>query len=214
MIIDLSNDQIKQIKRINQRLAQMEKSGYLGTQFYNDFVSRILASGLDITSSVNKDPRLSGNVRLSRSKRQNDTYGTFTLDEQLDYIERYPKLSDELRKAKKKKDEYFPFGSTPKERVINKYDFNARLNEHLDSMYLESYRDNEYSQALRSLVKTKGLRNTSYEVLIDMMDQIDNKRRGLIAQNVPYKSSLFEEKEGSYRDNSGARNKKPRGSNW
>ena len=154
-MIEITTEQEKQIKRINQRLAQMEKTGYKGTSIYNRLVTAILTSGLKTSGSR------SGNVRLSRAKRQKEGNGLFTFQQNLDYIENQPKLGDELIKAKK--EDYFR-GETPKERVINKYNFDERLNDFLQQMYDDMNRGNMYAFELENQSRN-GLRNKTYDYL-------------------------------------------------
>ena len=82
-MIEITTEQEKQIKRINQRLAQMEKTGYGGTGIYNRLVTAILTSGLQTTESRGC------NVRLSRAKTQKQGNGLFTFQQNLDYIENF-----------------------------------------------------------------------------------------------------------------------------
>lgn len=185
----LNELQVKQVKRINQRLAQMEKTGYKDSGIYNALLTRIKKSGLELTLSR------SGETRLSRKMEQASQYGAFTLQQQLDYIENAPKLADELRKAKKKKDDYFPVGKTPAERVKNKFEFSARLEEHLQEMYMDTYAGNMYGYELRNLAKGGRLRHETYEEITKLMDEIDETREKLIKEQVPPDSSYFEEVE-------------------
>ena len=182
-MIEITPEQEKQIKRINQRLAQMEKTGYKGTAIYNRLATAILTSGLQISESR------SGNVRLSRAKKQKSGNGLFTFQQNLDYIENQPKLGDELIKAKK--EDYFK-GSAPKERVINKYNFEERLNDFLQQMYDDMNRGNMYAFELENQSR-KGLRNETYDYLETLMNSIEETRNQLIEEQVNYQSSIFEE---------------------
>lgn len=182
-MIEITPEQEKQIKRINQRLAQMEKTGYKGTAIYNKLVTAILTSGLQTSESR------SGNVRLSRAKKQKQGNGLFTFQQNLDYIENKPKLGDELIKAKK--EGYFE-GSTPKERVINKYNFEERLNDFLQQMYDDMNRGNMYAFELENKA-SKGLRNETYDYLESLMNSIEEIRNKLIEEEVNYQESIFEE---------------------
>ena len=182
-MIEITPEQEKQIKRINQRLAKMEKSGYGGTGIYNRLVAAILTSGLQITESRG------GNVRLSRAKMQKEGNGLFTFQQNLNYIENQPKLGDELIKAKK--EDYFK-GDTPKERVINKFDFGERLDDFLQQMYDDMNRGNMYAFELENQARN-GLRNETYDYLESLMDSIEETRNKLIEENVNYQSSIFED---------------------
>ena len=182
-MIEISTEQEKQIKRINQRLAQMEKTGYKGTAIYNKLVTAILTSGLQTSESRG------GNVRLSRSKKQKQGNGLFTFQQNLDYIENRPKLGDELIKAKK--EDYFK-GSTPKERVINKYNFEERLHDFLQQMYDDMNRGNMYAFELQNKSK-KGLRHETYNELEELMASIEETRNKLIEGQVNYQTSIFED---------------------
>ena len=182
-MIEITSEQEKQIKRINQRLAQMEKTGYEGTGIYNRLVTAILTSGLQTSESRG------GNVRLSRSKMQKQGNGLFTFQQNLDYIENQPKLGDELIKAKK--EDYFK-GSTPEERVIAKFNFQDRLDDFLQQMYDDMNRGNMYAFELENQSR-KGLRNVTYDYLESLMNNIEETRNKLIEENVNYQSSIFEE---------------------
>lgn len=182
-MIEITSEQEKQIKRINQRLAQMEKSGYKGTGIYNRLVTAILTSGLRTTESRG------GNIRLSRAKMQKEGNGLFTFQQNLNYIENQPKLADELRKAKK--ENYFR-GKTPKERVIAKFNFQDRLDDFLQQMYDDMNRGNMYAFELEKHSR-KGLRNETYDYLESLMDKIEKTRNKLIEENVNYQLSIFEE---------------------
>ena len=182
-MIEITTEQEKQIKRINQRLAQMEKTGYEGTGIYNRLVTAILTSGLQTSESRE------GNVRLSRANKQKEGNGLFTFQQNLDYIENQPKLAIELRKAKK--EDYFK-GDTPKERVIEKYDFEERLNDFLQQMYDDMNRGNMYAFELENK-SSKGLRNETYDYLESLMDNIEEIRNKLIEENANYQDSIFED---------------------
>ena len=182
-MIEITPEQEKQIKRINQRLAQMEKTGYEGTGIYNRLVTAILTSGLQTSESRG------GNVRLSRAKMQKEGNGLFTFQQNLNYIENQPKLATELRKAKKEK--YFK-GDTPKERVTNKYDFEERLQDFLQQMYDDMNRGNMYAFELENQSR-KGLRNETHDYLESLMNNIEETRNKLIKENVNYQSSIFED---------------------
>lgn len=185
----LTPEQVKQIKRINQRLAQMEKTDYKETGIYNELLTRIEKSGIALTKSR------SGETRISRKPEHKQQYGMFTLQQQLDYIEHAPKLADELRRAKRRGDDYFPLGETPRERVIKKFDFSARLESHLQDMYQDAYAGNMYGAELRNLAKSGKLRGNTYEELEKLMNEIDDTREKLIAENVSPVASYFEEVE-------------------
>ena len=182
-MIEITTEQEKQIKRINQRLAQMEKTGYGGTGIYNRLVTAILTSGLQTSESRG------GNVRLSRSKKQKQGNGLFTFQQNLDYIENQPKLATELRKEKKQ--DYFR-GKTPKERVINKYNFEERLDDFLQQMYDDMNRGNMHAFELENQSR-KGLRNVTYDYLELLMNNIEKTRNKLIEENVNYQNSIFED---------------------
>ena len=182
-MIEITPEQEKQIKRINQRLAQMEKTGYKGTAIYNKLATAILTSGLQISESRG------GNVRLSRAKKQKQGHGLFTFQQNLDYIENQPKLATELRKAKK---EYYFKGNTPKERVIAKFNFQDRLDDFLQQMYDDMNRGNMYAFELENQSR-KGLRNETYDYLESLMNNIEKTRNKLIEENVNYQYSIFEE---------------------
>lgn len=182
-MIEITSEQEKQIKRINQRLAQMEKTGYEGTGIYNRLATAILTSGLQITKSSD------GNVRLSRAKKQKEGNGLFTFQQNLNYIENQPKLGDELIKAKK--EDYFE-GETPKDRVIKKFDFEERLHDFLQQMYDDMNRGNMYAFELENQTR-KGLRNETYEYLNSLMDSIEETRNKLIEGQVNYQTSIFED---------------------
>ena len=182
-MIEITTEQEKQIKRINQRLAKMEKTGYKGTGIYNRLVTAILTSGLQTTESRG------GNVRLSRAKKQKEGNGLFTFQQNLNYIENQPKLATELRKAKK--EDYFK-GETPKERVIAKFEFQERLDDFLQQMYDDMNRGNMYAFELENQ-SSKGLRNATYDYLEILMNNIEETRNKLIEENVNYQNSIFED---------------------
>ena len=182
-MIEITSEQEKQIKRINQRLAQMEKTGYKGTAIYNKLVTAILTSGLQTSESRG------GNVRLSRAKKQKEGNGLFTFQQNLNYIENQPKLGDELIKAKK--EDYFK-GDTARERVIAKFNFQDRLDDFLQQMYDDMNRGNMYAFELENKA-SKGLRNETYDYLESLMNSIEETRNKLIEEEVNYQSSIFEE---------------------
>ena len=182
-MIEITPEQEKQIKRINQRLAQMEKTGYEGTGIYNRLVTAILTSGLQTSESRG------GKVRLSRARKQKQGNGLFTFQQNLNYIENQPKLGDELIKAKK--EDYFK-GDTAKERVIGKFEFEERLHNFLEQMYDDMNRGNMYAFELEKQSR-KGLRNESYDYLESLMDSIEETRSKLIEENANYQSSIFED---------------------
>ena len=182
-MITISYEQEKQIKRINQRLAQMEKTGYKGTAIYNKLVTAILTSGLQTSESRG------GNVRLSRAKKQKSGNGLFTFQQNLDYIENQPKLGDELIKAKKQ--DYYK-GDTPRERVVEKFNFEERLHNFLEQMYDDMNRGNMYAFELENQSRN-GLRNETYNYLESLMNNIEETRNKLIEENVNYQDSIFED---------------------
>lgn len=182
-MIEITPEQEKQIKRINQRLAKMEKTGYKGTGIYNKLVTAILTSGLQTSKSRG------GDVRLSRAKKQKAGNGLFTFQQNLNYIENQPKLATELHKAKK--EDYFK-GDTPKERVISKFNFRERLDDFLQQMYDDMNRGNMYAFELANQSR-KGLRNETYDYLESLMNNIEETRNKLIEENVNYQNSIFED---------------------
>ena len=92
----LDNEQIKQIKRINRRLAQMEESGYKDTSLYNDLLIRIEQSGLQIREDKN------GNTRLSQSAKQEVNFN-INIDLTLNWIERVKTLKQAQKEYRKDK---------------------------------------------------------------------------------------------------------------
>ena len=95
----------------------------------------------------------------------------------------------ELRKAKK--EDYFK-GDTPKERVIAKFNFQDRLDDFLQQMYDDMNRGNMYAFELENQSR-KGLRNETYDYLESLMNNIEKTRNKLIAENVNYQYSIFED---------------------
>lgn len=163
----LTPDDIKSIKRINQRLQYMEDNGYDETTLYTDLQKRIHKSGLNLSTSKNGKPR------LSRALNQDIKKGLFTVEENLNYIENAKSLSEERKKAKSK--DYFE-GKTVKERIINKSKFEERLQEHIEEMYLETMSGNISAAQLLNMIKIKGLRKYSYSEINSIMDRIDDFR--------------------------------------
>ena len=174
----LTPDDIKAIKRINQRLQYMEDNGYEDTTLYKDLQKRINKSGLNLSTSK------TGKPRLSRSINQNIKKGIFTVEENLKYVEKAKSLSEERKKAKS--NDYFE-GKTVKERIINKSKFEERLQDHIDDMYLEAMSGNIYAKQLLNMVKIKGLRKYSYSEINAIMDKIDNFRNN----NKPEPTSII-----------------------
>lgn len=174
----LTPDDIKSIKRINQRLQYMEDNGYEETSLYTDLQKRIHKSGLNLSTSK------TGKPRLSRSLNQDIKQGIFTVEENLKYIENAKSLSEERKKAKSK--EYFD-GKTVKERIINKSKFEERLQEHIDGMYFEAMSGNKYAMQLHDVIKSKGLRKVNYSEIISIMNNIDNFRN----DNKPEPTSII-----------------------
>lgn len=181
----LTTDDIKVIKRINQRLQYMEDKGYEETNIYKDLQKRILKSGLNLSTSK------TGKPRLSRALNQDIKKGLFTVEENLNYIENAKSLSEERKKAKSK--DYFE-GETVKDRIINKSKFEDRLQEHIDSMYLEAMSGNKYAMQLHYTIKSTGLRKVNYSEIISIMNNIDDFRNN---NNPEPTSIIFNEDDSS-----------------
>lgn len=189
----LTPDDIKVIKRINQRLQYMEDNGYEETTLYKDLQKRIHKSGLNLSTSK------SGKPRISRALNQDIKKGLFTVEENLKYIENAKSLSEERKKAKS--NDYFE-GKTVKERIINKSKFEERLQEHIDGMYIEAMSGNKYAMQLHDAIKSTGLRKVSYSEIISIMNNIDDFRN----RNKPEPTSIIFNEVDNYDNFSSRRN--------
>ena len=160
----LNNEQIKQIKRINRRLAQMEESGYKDTSLYNGLIIRIEQSGLQ----VREDKK--GNTRLSQSAKQ-EINNNINVDSTLKWIERVITLKNAQKRYRKifkgDKDDFFD--------EFKKY---IQIRDRIKD-YIEDYDSMEISMTSRELHKkaTGGLiRNMTYEELEEMLNKIDEEK--------------------------------------
>lgn len=161
----LTTDDIKAIKRINQRLQYMEDKGYEETNIYKDLQKRIAKSGLNLSTSK------TGKLRLSRAINQDIKKGLFTVQQNLEYVERARTLSEERKVIREQPYE----GKTIKEKLINKSNFEERLQSHIDDLYTDYMSGNKFSAKLYDYVKG-GFKNKSYTTANIIMNLIDNYR--------------------------------------
>lgn len=184
----LNNEQIKQIKRINRRLAQMEESGYKDTSLYKDLLIRIEQSGLQIREDKN------GNTRLSQSAKQ-EVNSNINIDSTLKWIERVKTLKNAQRDYRKifkgKKDDFYD--------EFKKF---IQLKERIKD-YIEDYDSMVISTTSRDLHinATNGkIRHMSYEELEEMINQIDEEKNQYynqmedeqVPEFTPFSEDLFE----------------------
>ena len=160
----LNNEQIKQIKRINRRLAQMEESGYKDTSLYTDLLIRIEQSGLQ----VREDKK--GNTRISQSAKQ-EVNSNINIDSTLNWIERVKTLKNAQKDYRKifkgNKDDFYD--------EFKKYlQLRARIQD-----YIDDYDSMTISMTSRELHKkaTEGkIRHMTYEELEEMLNIIDEEK--------------------------------------
>ena len=62
-------------------------------------------------------------------------------------------------------------------------------------MYDDVQRGNYYGEMLRNAATGDGIRNETYNYLTNLMDKIDETRKALFKENVPYQQTIFEEVE-------------------
>ena len=160
----LNYEQIKQIKRINRRLAQMEESGYNDTSLYKDLLIRIEQSGLQIREDKK------GNTRLSQSVKQ-EINNNINVDSTLKWIERVKTLKDAQKDYRK----IF---------IGNKYDFYDEFKKYIElkdriKAYIEDYDSMVISETSSELHKkaTGGkIRHMTYEEIEEMLNKIDEEK--------------------------------------
>lgn len=158
----LSNEDVKGIKRINQRLTQLEKSGFQNTTLYTDLIQRAEDVGIEIRYNKN------GNPRLSQSKNQNIT----TKD--IARVERVKKLKDFLKDIKEKNLDVKNYKEI-KKLALKALSIRERLKD-----YIDNYENDMMSISSRKLHKyaTSGyIRKMTYEELEDIMNLIDEEKQ-------------------------------------
>lgn len=160
----LNYEQIKQIKRINRRLTQMEESGYKDTSLYSDLLIRIEKSGLQ----VREDKK--GNTRISQSAKQ-EINKNINVDSTLKWIERVKTLKNAQKDYRKifigNKDDFYD--------EFKKY---IQLKDRIKA-YIEDYDSMAISTTSSDLHKkaTNGkIRHMTYEELEDMLNKIDEEK--------------------------------------
>ena len=160
----LNNEQIKQIKRINRRLAQMEESGYNDTSLYNDLLIRIEQSGLQIREDKH------GNTRLSQSAKQ-EINNNINVDSTLKWIER-------VKTLKKAQKDYRKIFKGNKDDFYDEFKKYIQLRDRIKD-YIEDYDSMTISSTSRELHKkaTAGeIRHLTYEELEEMLNKIDDEK--------------------------------------
>ena len=184
----LNYEQIKQIKRINRRLAQMEESGYNETSLYNDLLIRIEQSGLQIREDKK------GNIRLSQSAKQ-EVNSNINIDSTLNWIERVKTLKQAQKDYRKdfkgdKKKFYEDF-----KKYLNIKDRIKAYIEDYDSMQISTT-----SKKLHQFATNGKIRHMSYEELEEMLNQKKKKKNQYYNQMedeqepkfIPFSEDLFE----------------------
>ena len=184
----ISNEQIKQIKRINRRLAQMEESGYNDTSLYNDLLIRIEQSGLQIREDKK------GNTRLSQSAKQK-VNSNINVDSTLNWTERVKTLKQAQKDYRKEfKGDKNKFYEDFK-KYLNLKDRIKAYIEDYDSMSISTT-----SKKLHQFATNGNIRHMSYEELEEMINQIDEEKNQYYNQMedeqepefIPFNEDLFE----------------------
>lgn len=160
----LNYEQIKQIKRINRRLAQMEESGYEDTSLYNDLLIRIEQSGLQ----VRKDKK--GNTRISQSAKQ-EINNNINVDSTLKWIERVKTLKNAQK-------DYRKLFTGDKDDFYDEFKKYIQLKDRIKS-YIEDYDSMVISTSSSDLHKkaTDGkIRHMTYEELEEILNKIDEEK--------------------------------------
>lgn len=184
----LNNEQIKQIKRINRRLAQMEESEYKDTSLYNDLLIRIEQSGLQIREDKN------GNTRLSQSAKQ-EINNNINVDSTLKWIER-------VKTLKQAQKDYRKDFKGDKNKFYEDFKKYLNLKDRIKA-YIEDYDSMQISTTSRKLHQfaTNGkIRHMSYEELEEMLNQIEEEKNQYYNQMedeqepefLPFSEDLFE----------------------
>ena len=184
----LNYEQIKQIKRINRRLAQMEESGYSDTSLYNDLLIRIEKSGLQIRED-NK-----GNTRLSQSAKQ-EINNSINVDSTLKWIERVKTLKQAQKDYRKdfkgnKNKFYEDF-----KKYLNLKDRIKAYIEDYDSMSISTT-----SKKFHQFATNGKIRYMTYEELEEMLNQIEEEKNKYYNQMeeeqepefIPFNEDIFE----------------------
>ena len=184
----LDNEQIKQIKRINRRLAQMEESGYKDTSLYNDLLIRIEQSDFQIREDKK------GNIRLSQSAKQ-EVNSNINVDSTLNWIERVKTLKQAQKDYRKdfkgdKNKFYEDF-----KKYLNLKDRIKAYIEDYDSMSISTT-----SKKLHQFATNGKIRYMSYEELEEMLNQIEEEKNHYYNQMedeqepefIPFSEDLFE----------------------
>lgn len=183
----ITNEQLKQIKRINRRLAQMEESGYKDTQLYTDLLMRVENSG--INTRVDKN----GNIRLSQSLNQEAT-GIYDVDTNLNWIERVQTLKQAQKRFRQE------LKNSPELKEFFKGDFSTMFRQSLNlkmnlQQAIDDYEAMEISVTSRKFHQfaTQGkLRRMSYEEIDEYLRSIERE-----------KQEAYEEMENKLRENDG-----------
>lgn len=160
----LNNEQIKQIKRINRRLAQMEESGYNDTSLYTDLLIRIEQSGLQ----VREDKK--GNTRISQSAKQ-EINNNINVDSTLKWIERVKTLKDAQK-------DYRKIFIGNKDNFYDEFKKYIQLKDRIKA-YIEDYDSMVISTTSSELHKkaTDGkIKHMTYEELEEMLNKIDEEK--------------------------------------
>lgn len=184
----LNYEQIKQIKRINRRLAQMEESGYKDTSLYNDLLIRLEQSGLQIREDKN------GNTRLSQSAKQ-EVNSNINVDSTLNWIER-------VKTLKKAQKDYRNDFKGDKNKFYEDFKKYLNLKDRIKA-YIEDYDSMSISTASKKLHQfaTNGkIRHMTYEELEEMLNQIEEEKNKYYEQMedeqepefIPFSEDLFE----------------------
>lgn len=184
----LNNEQIKQIKRINRRLAQMEESGYQNTSLYTDLLIRIEQSGLQIREDKK------GKTRLSQSVKQ-DINSNINVDSTLNWIERVKTLKQAQKDYRKdfkgdKNKFYEDF-----KKYLNLKDRIKAYIEDYDSMSISTT-----SKKLHQFAANGKIRHMSYEEIEEMLNQIEEEKNQYYNQMedeqepefTPFSEDIFE----------------------
>lgn len=183
----LDNEQIKQIKRINRRLAQMEESGYKDTSLYNDLLIRIEQSGLQTREDKN------GNTRLSQSAKQ-EVNSNINIDSTLNWIER-------VKTLKQAQKDYRKDFKGDKNKFYEDFKKYLNLKDRIKA-YIEDYDSMQISTTSRKLHQfaTNGkIRHMTYEELEEMLNQIEEEKNQYYNQMedeqepefIPFSEDLF-----------------------
>ena len=191
MVNILNYEQIKQIKRINRRLAQMEESGYSDTSLYNDLLIRIEQSGLQIREDKK------GNIRLSQSVKQ-EIKSNINVDSTLNWIERVKTLKQAQKDFRKDfNGDKNKFYEDFKKYLIIKDRIKAYIQDY-DSMSISTT-----SKKLHQFATNGKIRHMSYEELEEMLNQIEEEKNKYYKQMendqeqqepefIPFSEDIFE----------------------